>query len=109
MRNGRPIWLALLAVAAVFARQCATVHANYGGNWTALYCTGARLGVPAPLASEHVWQFPGSNGFDGQMYHYIAHDPLIRDAALAGHVDDPRLRYRRILVPGLAYLLAGGH
>jgi len=109
MQNGRPIWLALLAVAAVFAWQCATVHANYGGNWTALYCTGARLGVPAPLASEHVWQFTGSNGFDGQMYHYIAHDPLMRDASLAGHVDDPRLRYRRILVPGLAYLLAGGH
>lgn len=95
-------------MALVVSWQWATVHANYGGNWTALFCTGALRGVPASLASEHIWQFPASNGFDGQLYHYIAHDPLIRDPSLKASVDDPRLRYRRVLIPGLVYLLAAG-
>lgn len=99
---------AALAASLVLAWQWMTVRANYAGNWTALYCTGGLLHVPATLASEHVWRFPGSYGFDGQMYHYVAHDPLLRDPELEASVDSPRLRYRRILVPGLAYLLAWG-
>ena len=108
--EGKPRGLALsaLAVALVLSWQWATVHANYGGNWTALFCTGALRGVPASLASEHIWRFPASNGFDGQLYHYIAHDPLMRNLSLKASVDDPRLRYRRILIPGLAYLMAAG-
>jgi len=104
----KPRYLALAAMAAAFAWQWLTVHANYAGNWTALYCTGAKLGVPASLAPEHVFQFPDSYGYDGQMYHYIAHDPLLRTPDLEAAVDNPRLRYRRILVPGLAYLFAAG-
>jgi len=99
---------AVFAALLAFSWQSVTVHANYGGNWTALYCTGALRGVPLSLASERIFQFPGSNGFDGQMYHYIAHDPLFRDSSLTKSVDDPRLRYRRILAPGLAYILAAG-
>jgi len=55
------------------------------------------------------WQLvhTGTNGYDGQFYHYIAHDPFLeRDARKS--IDAPRLRYRRILVPLAAYLLAGG-
>lgn len=104
----KPTYLALAGMALVLAWQWLTVHANYSGNWTALYCTGALRKVPAPLAAEHIWLFHGSDGYDGQMYHYVAHDPLLRDASLEAAVDNPRLRYRRILVPGLAYLLAGG-
>src|SRR5262249_54527797 len=37
----------------------------------------------------------------------VAHDPLFR-LGLAQFVDAPRLRYRRVLVPGLAHLLALG-
>jgi hypothetical protein len=40
-------------------------------------------------------------------YHLIAHDPLLRKG-YSSYVDNPRLRWRRILVPGLANLLAGG-
>ncbi len=106
--NSRPLAYAVGAMALVFSWQWATVHANYGGNWSALYCTGARLGVPPRLAAEHIYEFPGSFGFDGQMYHYVAHDPLIRTPDLKAAVDAPWLRYRRILVPGLAYVLALG-
>lgn len=99
---------AAAATALMFSWQWATVHANYGGNWTALYCTGARFGVPASLACEHIYQFPDSWGYDGQMYHYVAHDPLIRTPDLLAHVDTPWLRYRRVLLPGLAWLMAMG-
>jgi len=106
---GRPIAYSTLAMAMVLTWQVITVRANYGGNWTALYCTGARLGTPTTLAAEHIYQFPNSYGFDGQMYHYVAHDPLMRNAELKAFVDAPWLRYRRILLPGLAYLLAWGN
>jgi len=99
--------LALAATAFVLLWQWATVNANYGGNWTALFCTGALEPHPALDASEHVYLFPNSRGYDGQFYHYIAHDPFLR-SNLKSSIDDARLRYRRILVPFLAFALAGG-
>jgi hypothetical protein len=97
-----------VAVALVALWQWATVTANYGGNWTALFCTGTVQRQPPLAASEHVYLFANSTGYDGQFYHYIAHDPLMR-SDLKTYVDDPRLRYRRILIPLLAYALALGH
>ena len=41
------------------------------------------------------------------MYHYVAHDPLLR-RHFGDSMDSPRLRYRRILLPALAFLFAGG-
>jgi hypothetical protein len=87
--------------------QFATVHFNYGGNWTALFCTAPDWPRPAFLASEDVYTFRGSLGYDGQMYHLIAHDPWMTRGAAAA-MDDPALRYRRILVPVLAWTLALG-
>lgn len=98
----------MLAVAGVAGWQALTVHYSFGGNWTALYYTGALFkGVPAALAAEHVYVFPNSTGYDGQVYHYLAHDPLFR-RNFAASMDEPRYRGRRILVPGLAFVLAGG-
>jgi len=88
--------------------QLATVHFNYGGNWTALFNTAPGWPRPAFLASEDVYTFPpGSLGYDGQMYHFIAHDPWITRGAFTA-MDDPALRYRRILVPALAWIVALG-
>ena len=89
------LWLAL------------TVRYNFGGNWTGLFCTGANQRVPADLLAEKLYTFPATSGYDGQFYHYIAHDPLGR-TQLPGYIDAPQLRYRRILVSGLAYLAAVG-
>lgn len=88
--------------------QFATVHFNYDGNWTALFSIARDWPRPAFLASENLYTFPGSLGYDGQMYHLIAHDPLMRRGAVAA-MDDPALRYRRILVPALAWAIALGH
>ncbi len=51
--------------------------------------------------------FANSSGYDGQFYQYFAHDPFLR-SDLKRYVDDPRMRYHRILVPLLAYGLALG-
>ena len=94
-------------MALVALWQWATVTANYKGNWTALFCTGAIPQPPPLAASERIYLFANSRGFDGQMYHYVAHNPFIR-SDLTTYIDAPRLRYRRILVPLLAYGLALG-
>jgi len=102
----RPAVLALAAVLAIWCWQFTTVHFNYAGNWTALFCIAPEWPRPAFTASERLYTFPGS-GYDGQQYHLIAHDPWIQRGAVAA-LDDPPLRYRRILVPALAWALALG-
>jgi len=106
MRNRR-LAAAVLCTAVGFAFQWAIVRANYGGNWTALFCHGSRIPLPAGLAFEHIYVFPDSGGYDGQSYHYVAHDPMNR-TDIGSAVPDPSRRFPRILVPGLAYLLALG-
>ncbi len=96
-----------IAVALAIAWQFAVVERKYDGNWTGLYYTGAQGALPPQLAGEDVYRFPGRTGYDGQYYHYIAHDPwMLR--GIEKYVDNPSLRWRRILLPGLAWLLAFG-
>jgi hypothetical protein len=102
----RALAVALLATALVFVWQASTVHYNYAGNWTGLFCTGASLPVPPELEARTIRSIH-QIGYDGQFYRYIAHDPFFRKE-YAQYVDDARLRYPRILVPMLAYALAGG-
>ena len=104
----RPVWFALVAVISAATWQALTVHYNYGGNWTALFHAGSKyLAPPAELRSERIYQFSDSFGYDGQLYHYMAHDPFLR-RGFQSSLDAPRFRYRRILVPLSAWLLAGG-
>jgi hypothetical protein len=99
---------ALLCALLGLTWQLLTVHFNYVGNFTALFCTASTLPIPPQLAAEHIYVFPQGGGYDGQYYHYVAHDPLFQTAI--GHsIPSPALRYPRILLPGLAYLLALGH
>lgn len=103
-----PIWTwPAIAVLLVAAWQWTTATANYGGNWTAFFCTGSLQRLPPLVAAEHIYVFANSTGYDGQCYHYIAHDPFLR-SNLKTYIDDPRERYRRILVPLAAYTLAMG-
>jgi len=98
--------LSLLAVAAVIFCQFILVHTSFSGNWTALYCAGDQFNRPAEIAAgEHV--FRGSTGYDGQFYLLIAHDPVFL-RRYDHFIDVPRLRYRRILVPAMAFLLGAG-
>jgi hypothetical protein len=94
------------AAIAVLSWQAATVHFNYGGNWTALFMTTA-LRPPPPELASHTYVFAGSGGYDGQFYRYVAHAPRFR-ADWARYFDLPRMRYYRILIPASAWLLALG-
>ncbi len=97
---------ALAAMAAVLAWQALTVHANYGGNWTGLFRTGSARPVPQSLAAS-TFRSRHPEGYDGQFYRFLAHDPFLRQGA-ARYLDDPLLRSRRILVPLMAWVLAVG-
>lgn len=95
-----------MALSVLLLWQFLTVRYNWGGNWTALFCTGQAARLPAELQTG-TYRFPNSNGYDGQMYREVAHDPLM-SRGFQVYVDAPRVRYRRILVPGLAFVFAGG-
>jgi hypothetical protein len=98
----------LICALMVLIWQFLTVRYNYHGDWSALFCTGAQAKISPVVAGEHPYEFPGVAGWDGQWYHAIAHDPLLRRGT-APYLDSARLRYRRILIPAMAYLLAGGN
>jgi hypothetical protein len=98
--------VAVIAVLGAMTWLALNVAFNYGGNVTGLFYTGA--GAALPLQMEpHTRRVEDRTGYDGQFYHLMAHDPLIRRGFLS-FVDNPRTRWRRIGVPGLAALAAAG-
>jgi hypothetical protein len=101
------LYVALAATALALAWQAATAKYNYGGDWTAFFHTAAYFQMPAALQTETVYRFPGQDAYDGQFYHLIAHDPWLRGGSQP-FVDNPQLRWRRILAPAAAWLAAGG-
>ena len=79
----------------------------YGGDFSGLFYTGADSTLPSELEA-HTRRVDDPAGYDGQFYHLLAHDPLMR-RGFAGHIDNLSLRWRRIGVPALAWLLAAGN
>ncbi len=96
-----------LGLVLVFTWQWLTVRHNFGGNWTGLFYAGETWPPPPALDAEQVKVFRGTTGYDGQFYHYVAHDPLLRKG-FGAYVDNPRVRWRRILIPAAAYGAALG-
>jgi len=103
----RAALVALAAVIALFCWQTLTVHYNYRGNWTALFCISPAVPVPEFLKSEQLYIFPNGGGYDGMIYHLIAHDPWMRKGS-AQALGAVSYRYQRILLPALAWMLAFG-
>ena len=91
----KAIWTGIAAVIAVWIWQYATVDANYGGNWSALFMIGTHTPVPPALGDENS-MFSGLLGYDGQFYHLMAHDPWMRHGA-DRVIASPAFRFRRIL------------
>lgn len=106
--TARPWSLAAASMAAIALWWVLSVQFAYEGHWNALYCTGGRIPMPEWLENgERLYRFPGSVGYDGQWFHVLAHRPL-EFRACARHMDAPRLRVQRILLPLSAWLLAFG-
>lgn len=101
-----PILAGLIAVLAIGAWQTLTVRANYQNNWTGLFNAGQSSALP-PELDGGTFRIAGQAGYDGQHYRLVAHDPWLT-RGYAKYSDMPALRWRRILVPGLAWALAGG-
>jgi len=99
----KPAGAAVLGAALGAAYMAANVLGNYGGNITGLFYTGPATPLPPALAGAHTFRVKDEKGYDAQYYHVIAHDPLNRAQSLQ-YVDNPRVRWRRIGVPGLAAL-----
>jgi hypothetical protein len=97
---------ALVAMLLVLLCQWTTVTFNYSGRWSGLFVTGERFPPPAAIAQD-VYVHPGA-GYDGQFYRIVAHDPW-QQRGFGKAIDVERLRYQRILVPALAWILGMGH
>jgi hypothetical protein len=105
--RGRAALLALFAVLAAWTWMTLTVHYNFGGNWSALFCIRPGMPVPEFLKSENLYTARSTEGYDGQVYHLIAHDPWMRKGSADAIADAP-FRYQRIFIPALAWMLAFG-
>jgi len=106
--RARPVFWAFVCAGLVLLWQAATVHFNYRGDWSALFYTGAYVRLPAVVEAERPFRIAHDPGYDGQFYHLIAHDPFLR-GDVAQYVDNPRLRWRRILVPAAAWIISLGN
>jgi len=71
--------------------------------WTA--ARGALVPVPPDMAAG-TYRFENT-GYDGQYYRYLAHDPSLQKG-YSRYVDWPQMRFRRLLVPLAAWVLALG-
>jgi hypothetical protein len=103
--RGACVLVATLSALLVFAWTAARIHYACGGNWTAVFCTGAQFHVP-PELDAGTYRFPGT-GYDGQFYRYLAHDPFLQKG-FSPYVDAPQLRFRRVLVPAAAWVCGLG-
>jgi hypothetical protein len=105
--NRSALMVAALAVLIALAWQWATVACNFQGKWIGLFYLGDRWPLPPQLTSEYPGLLGDAAGYDGLFYHLVSHDPLLT-RGFWQFADNSSLRWRRILVPGLAYLLALG-
>ncbi len=98
--------MAALAIAAIWLT--ADVRLNHAGHLSGLFYTGTTVRIPPGPVADHTFRVRDDRGYDGQFYHFLAHDPLNLHGTLQ-YIDSPRYRWRRIALPGLAYLLAAGN
>ncbi len=98
--------MALMIVMLALAWCALRAQYQFQGNWSGLFCSGTRAKIPADFVAG-TYRFANSDGYDGQCYRYVAHDPFLRkDYWLA--LDAPRYRAQRILVPLSAWALGLG-
>lgn len=111
---GRLLVLAVVPALSLALFLAAGVRARFAGNPTALFYFGAPFSSGAALPAGAIVR--ADAGYDGQFYYRIAREPLAvlerfasgeRTATMPG-IDAPSYRYRRVVQPWSARLLALG-
>lgn len=108
-RSPLPLRLAALVLVAGFLVLVARFwHPVYGfTRFIQLDSSNDGLKLEA-LRTHPVYVYRDTGGYDGLFYVQIAHDPSITDPQLQVAMTDLKYRARRILLPAIAWLLAGG-
>jgi hypothetical protein len=94
------------SVALAFVWMLLAVQIRYQGDWIGLFHIGGGFAPPAEAGGTPS-TLRGDAGYDGQFYRLVARDPFLT-RGYARYVDSPEIRWRRILVPALAWALALG-
>lgn len=97
--------IALLSVLVILSWTGLRVHYVFGGNWTAIFYNGTVFTQPPDLPAG-TYRIEGP-GYDGQFYRLLAHDPFLTRGYYR-YADSAQLRFRRLLIPLIAWLLAFG-
>lgn len=94
------VWMFLVSIAGLYdARTGFTAFIGFGEQF-------ASSALPSLQAVPHY--VDPSSGYDGQFYAQLALDPLLRDPAIEGAIDNLAYRGRRILFAWTAYALGLG-
>lgn len=104
LHKPRPWQIALLVTTLALGWQRLIVAGYFEGHWSALFVTGDRAPQAPAVQAEGTYVLKNSDGYDGQFYHAIAHDPLDLHGT-EGFLDAPSIRYPRILLPALSFAL----
>lgn len=111
----RPALLPLLAALAIYLVVGYSAGAKIGraGDPAAFINPGENFLAPE-LLPPNAYVYP-QNGYDGQIFFYLAQDPLLtgkvasRDQVDSPHIGAVAYRYQRILLPVLGWLTSWGH
>jgi Glycosyltransferase family 87 len=109
MRGAR-IWVAAywLVVAAFLGLVARYYHPQFGFTAFIEFPEGGHESeLPAVREAPH-FHHPGSGGYDGQFYAQLAVEPLLKDPAIDGAMDNAPYRAHRILFPWIAWALGRG-
>jgi hypothetical protein len=114
-RVATSVALPLVAAALVYVVVGYSAGAKVGrpGDPAAFINPGENYVAPELLPPD-AYVYP-QNGYDGQIFFYLAQDPLLTgkvassDEQKSPHIGDVAYRYQRILLPVLGWLTSWGH
>lgn len=105
-RSFSPLMIGSVSLFVALLWMLLAVQVRYHGQWAGLFHVGGGFSQPPEIA-VNVFVAPDDKGYDGQFYRLVARDPFLK-RGYAQYVDAPEIRWRRILVPLLAWTLALG-
>ncbi len=106
IRENRRTILVLLLVGLSYLFIIQVYAVRFNRNLTGFACFGDYFPAPG-IVDESTFVLKNSDGYDGQFYFLMAHDPFMQ-GPVPGYLDAPGYRYQRILYPWLAALTALG-